>query len=67
MFDVKSSIIQMTSENNGLKFDRFKTALDETIQRHAPIKMRYVRANQVSFINEKIRKLWKDHVWEINF
>ena len=67
MFDVKSSIIQMTSENNGLKFDRFKTALDETFQRHAPIKMRYVRANQVSFINKKIRKLWKGHASEINF
>ena len=38
MFDVKNSIIQMTSENNDLEFDRFKAALDEAIQRHAPIK-----------------------------
>ena len=38
MFDVKNSIIQMTSENNDLEFDRLKTALDEAIQRHAPIK-----------------------------
>ena len=38
MFDVKNSIIQMTSERNDLEFDRFKTALDKAIQRHAPIK-----------------------------
>ena len=38
MLDVKNSIIQMTSENNDLEFDRFKTALDEAIQRHGPIK-----------------------------
>ena len=56
MLDVKNSIIQMTSENNDLEFDRFKTALDEAIQRHAPIKKRYVRANQASFINKKINK-----------
>ena len=42
MFAVKNSIIQMTSENNDLEFDRFKAALDEAIQRHAPIKKRYV-------------------------
>ena len=56
MLDVKNSIIQMTSENNDLKFDRLKTALDEAIQRHAPIKKRYVRANQAPFINKKINK-----------
>ena len=56
MFDVKNSIIQMTSDNNDLEFDRFKTAFDETIQRHAPIKRRYVRANQAPFINKKINK-----------
>ena len=37
-FDVKKGIIQMTSENNSLEFDRFKAALDEAIQRHTPIK-----------------------------
>ena len=56
MFDVKNSIIQMTSENNDLEFDRFKAALDEAIQRQAPIKKRYVRANQAPFINKKINK-----------
>ena len=56
MFDVKNSIIQMTSENNDLEFDRFKTALDEAIQRHAHIKKRYVRANQACFMNKKINR-----------
>ena len=56
MFDVKNSIIQMTSERNNLELDRFKAALDKAIQRHAPIKKRHVRANQVPFINKKINK-----------
>ena len=56
ILDVKNSIIQMTSENNDLEFDRLKIAFDEAIQRHAPIKKRYVRANQAPFINKKINK-----------
>ena len=46
MFDVKNSIIQMTSENNDLEFDRFKAVLDEAIQRHAPIKKRLCEQTQ---------------------
>ena len=46
----------MTSENNELELDIFKTALNEVILRHAPIKQRYVRANQAPFINKKINK-----------
>ena len=38
MFDVKNSIIQMTSERKDLELDRFKTALDKTLQRHPAIK-----------------------------
>ena len=56
MFNVKNSIIQKTSENNYLEFDQFKEALDEAIQRHTPIKKRYVRPNQVPFMNIKIKK-----------
>ena len=47
MVDVKNSIVQMTSENNDLEFDRFKAALDEAIQRHAPIKKRYVLCSNI--------------------
>ena len=56
MFDVKNSIIQMTPYDNDLDFDQFKAGLDETIKRHAPIQKRYVRANEVPFINKKINK-----------
>ena len=38
MIEINNSIIQMISGNNDLEFDHFKAALDETIQRHAPIK-----------------------------
>ena len=56
MFNVKNSIIQKTSENNYLESDQFKEALDEAIQRHTPIKKRYIRPNQVPFMNIKIKK-----------
>ena len=46
----------MTSENNNLKFDIFKALLNEAIQKHAPIKQRYVRANQAPFIDKTINK-----------
>ena len=55
MDDVQNRISQVTSENNDLEFDLFKAALNEAIQRHAPIKQRYVRANQ-AFINKTINK-----------
>ena len=34
----------------------FKAVLNEAIQKHAPIKQRYVRANQAPFINKTINK-----------
>ena len=46
----------MTSENSELEFDIFKTTLNEVVQRHDPIKQRYIRANQAPFINKKINK-----------
>ena len=56
MFDVKNSIIQITSENDDIEFDRFKSALDEATQRHAPIKKWYDRANQAPFLKKKVNK-----------
>ena len=56
MADVQNRVSQMTSENNEVEFDIFKTALKEVIQRHAPIKRWYVPANQAPFINKKINK-----------
>ena len=56
MADVQNRTSQVTSENNHLEFDLFKAALNEAIQRDAPIKQRYVRANQAPFINKTINK-----------
>ena len=56
MTDVQNRISQVTSENNDLEFDLFKAALNEAIQRHAPTKRRYVRANQAPFINKTINE-----------
>ena len=56
MDDVQNRISQVTSENNDLEFDLFKEALNEAIQRYAPIKQLYVRANQAPFINKTINK-----------
>ena len=36
--------------------DLNKVALDEAIQRHAPLKKRYVQAAQAPFMNKKINK-----------
>ena len=45
MADVQNRISQVTYENNDLEFDIFKAVHNEAIQKHAPIKQRYVRAN----------------------
>ena len=46
----------MTSENNDLGFDILKAVLNEAIQKHAPVKQRYVRANQAPSINKTMNK-----------
>ena len=39
-----------------ISFGPFKSTVDSILQKHAPIKKRYVRANPASFINDKIHK-----------
>ena len=39
-----------------ISFGTFKSTVDNILQKHAPIKKRYVRANQVSFMNSIICK-----------
>ena len=56
MADSQNRISQVTSENNDLEFDIFKSVLNQAIQKHAPIKQRYVRSNQAPFINKTINK-----------
>ena len=45
MADFQNRISQVTSENNDLEFDIFEAVLNQAIQKQAPIKQRYVRAN----------------------
>ena len=48
-------------------FGRFKSTVDNILQKHAPIKKRYVRENQASFINSKVHKeIMRRLVSEIN-
>ena len=61
MADVQNRISQVTFENNELEFDQFKAAINEAIQKHGPIKQRYVHANQAPFINKTINK--KIMIW----
>ena len=53
MADVQNRISQVTSETNYPEFDVFKAVLNESIQKHTPIKQQYVHA---PFINKTINK-----------
>ena len=44
---LETGLSGLTSENNDFEFDLFQAALNEAIQRHAPLKQRHV---QVPFI-----------------
>ena len=63
MADVQHRISQVTSENNDLEFNLLKAVLNEAIQKHAPIKQRYVRANQAPCINKTINKEIMKRSW----
>ena len=39
-----------------ISFEIFKSTVDDILQKHAPIKKRYVRGNQASLMNSKIHK-----------
>ena len=39
-----------------ISFGTFKNTVDNTLQKHAPLKKRYVRQNQASLIKSKIHK-----------
>ena len=56
MADFQNRISQVTSENNDFGLDIFKAVLNHAIQKHAPIKQRYVHANQAPFINKTVNK-----------
>ena len=45
---------EICNENELLSFETFKNIVDHTLQTNAPLKKRYVRANQAPFMNRKI-------------
>ena len=54
--EVKNSIEQEYCQNQSLEFGSFKKKVDNILQKHAPLRKRYVRANQVPFIDKNINK-----------
>ena len=47
---------QFSENNEFLNFESFKRIVYETLDKYAPIKKRYIRANQAPFINKRINK-----------
>ena len=54
--DVQSSILREYSQNETLEYELFRRKVDYVLEKHAPIKKRYVRANQAPFIDKTINK-----------
>ena len=54
--DVQSSILREYSQNETLEYELFKRKVDYVLEKHAPIKKRYVRANQAPFIDKTINR-----------
>ena len=52
MHELESALARFSQ----ISFGTFKSTVDNILQKHAPIKKRYVRANQASFMNSKIHK-----------
>ena len=52
MHELESALARISQ----ISFGTFKSTLDNILQKHAPIKTRYVPENQASFINSKIHK-----------
>ena len=52
-----NDVEELTSKyNEPLKFESFKNIVDKILEKHAPMKKRFVRANQAPFVNKKITK-----------
>ena len=52
MHELESTLARFSQ----ISFGTSKSTVDNILQKHAPIKKRYVGANQTSFINSKIHK-----------
>ena len=51
--EVKNSIEQEYCQHQSLEFGSFKMKVDNILQKHYSRKKRYVRANQVPFVDKK--------------
>ena len=56
MYNVSNSISQENTQNHILQFETFKGKVDHILEKHLPIKLCYVRANEAPFINKNINK-----------
>ena len=56
MNDVKEKISHFKNEDQFTNFNLFKNTVFHVFENYAPLKKRYVRANQSPFINRKINK-----------
>ena len=54
--EVKNSTEQEYYQNKSLESESFKKKVENVLQKHAPLKKRYVRANQELFIDKNINK-----------
>ena len=54
--EVKNIIEQEYCQNQSFEFGSFKNKVDNVLQKHAPLKKLYVRANQGAFIDKNINK-----------
>ena len=54
--EVKNGIEQEYCQNQSCEFGSFKKKVDNILQKHAPLKKRYVRANQATSIDKNINK-----------
>ena len=54
--EVENNILKKYSEKSNLEFEIFKNEVDHILEKHAPIKKRYIRANQAPFIDKTISK-----------
>ena len=57
--EVKNNIEQEYCQNQSLEFGSFKKKVDNILQKHGPLKKRYVRANQAPFIDKNMNKHMK--------
>ena len=55
-FNNEVFINDLSENNEFLNFESFKRIVDKTLDKYAPIKKRYVRANQAPFMNKSINK-----------